>query len=237
LADDLSGLGRLADEATTLATRATVLERLGTLHALADESATARELIGEAEQLYEELGLERQLVYLRFFTSGQLAELEADVDEAVRVYREGCALLESIGETAALSGLQARLAYVLAGVGRYEEAEELTLRSEELGDPDDLIAQSSWRTARARSIAQRGRLLDAERLAREAFSLAGDNSAARGEALEALSETLALAERRTEAAAEAGRAKEIYEQKGDRPSARRVTATLDRLAEQAAPSA
>jgi tetratricopeptide (TPR) repeat protein len=227
----LRRLGRLADEATTLAIKATVLERLGTLHALADHSVTARELIAEAKQLYDELGLERQLVYLRFFTSGQLAELDGDVDEAVRVYREGCALLESIGETAALSTLQARLAYVLGSVGRYEEAEELTLRSEELGDPDDLITQSSWRTARARAIATRGRLSDAERLACDAFSFAGDNVAARGEALETLSETLALAERYAEAAAEARRAKEIYEQKGDRPSARRVSAALERLAE------
>jgi class 3 adenylate cyclase len=233
----LRRLGSLADKATTLATRATVLERLGTLHALTDDAVTARELIAEAKQLYDELGLQRQLVYLRFFTSGQLAELEADVDEAVRLYREGCALLESIGETGALSTLQARLAYALGSVGLYEEAEELTLRSEELGDPDDLITQSSWRTARARAIAHRGRLSDAERLAREAFSLAGDNIAARGEALETLSETLALAERRAEAAAEARRAKEIYEQKGDRPSARRASATLDRLTEQAAPSA
>jgi len=227
----LRRLGRLADEATTLAIKATVLERLGTLHALADHSVTARELIAEAKQLYDELGLEKQLVYLRFFTSGQLAELDGDVDEAVRVYREGCALLESIGETAALSTLQARLAYVLGSVGRYEEAEELTLRSEELGDPDDLITQSSWRTARARAIANRGRLSDAERLACDAFSFAGDNVAARGEALETLSETLALAERYAEAAAEARRAKEIYEQKGDRPSARRVSAALERLAE------
>ena len=217
----------VADEAGTLAARATARQSVGVLEALQGRFDTARALVEEAAHTYEELGLDYQLGYLRAWIDGLLAELAGDTAGAERAYRFGHDLLEGIGENSALSTVQAELADVLCDLGRYDEAVEMTRRSEAIGDPDDLITQAGWRVARARVLARRSELVEAETLAREALAMAGDYVPARGGSYEALAEVLALAGRRDEAEHALSEAVAIYEAKGNLPFVARARERLD----------
>jgi tetratricopeptide (TPR) repeat protein len=225
----LRRLELVAEEAGTLAARATARESLGTLQALQGRFDTARAFVEEAATTYEELGLDYQLAYLRAWTDGAIGELAGDTAEAERAYRWGCEILEGVGETSALSTVQALLASVLCDQGRYGEADELTRRSEAIGDPDDLITQVGWRAARARVLARANELAEAEALAQEALGMAGDYVPGRGRSYEALAEVLALAGRRAEAQEATRNAVELYERKGCMPLATRSRLWLDRL--------
>jgi hypothetical protein len=55
---------------------------------------------------------------------------------------------------------------------RSREALELTRESESLAGEDDITAQIPWREARARILARRGEMADAEKFAREAVAIA-----------------------------------------------------------------
>jgi tetratricopeptide (TPR) repeat protein len=226
----LRRLESLADGASTRAARATLRETVGSLAALDGRFEEARRLVEEAAAAYEDLGLEYQLGYLRAWTDGLLAELASDTVEAERAYRWGHELLEGVGERSALSTVQAQLASVLCDQGRYDEAEELTRSSEAIGDPDDLITQAGWRVARARVLARRSKLSEAEVIAREALAMAGDYVFARGRSYEALAEVLALAGRSRDANEAVREAVAVYEEKGNAPFAQRARGLLDRLA-------
>lgn len=221
-------LERLADGAATLATEATILERIGTLHAVAGRFGKGRALVVEAEATYEELGLGYPLGYLRWFTLGRLAELEGDYDETERIFRSGCAALQAAGEASALSTLLGELSIVLSEQGRYEEAEKLTLQNEALGDPDDQITQCLWRIGRARAIVRRDPAA-AERLAREALGMAGDLVSGRAGSRAALAEAMAASGQQAEAAHLGREVVGIYEAKGNRPLAERARARLEQL--------
>jgi tetratricopeptide (TPR) repeat protein len=221
-------LGRLAENATTIGTEAIILERIGTLHAMAGRIGEGRALVAEAEARYQELGLDYPLGYLRWITDGRLALLEGDYAEAESVYRSGCAALQAAEETSALSTLSADLAIVLCDRGRYREAEALARQSESLGDPDDRVTQCLWRIARARAIVQRD-AGTAEKLSREALALAGDLVSGRAGARAALAEALALSGRQEEAARFARQVVSTYEEKGNRPLADRAGARLEQL--------
>jgi len=77
-----------------------------------------------------------------------------------------------MGEKGYLSTTAALLARAVAAQGRDEEAYELTEVAEEAGAPDDFSTQVGWRGVRARLIAKGGATAEAERLAREAVTLA-----------------------------------------------------------------
>ena len=119
---------------------------------------------------------------------------------------------------------------MLCALGRYDEAEQCSRLSEELGADDDVNAQMLWRQARARALAHRGEDAQAPRLARQALALAEqtDDLNGHGDALMDLAEVLELAgEGRDVATASLRRAQAIYLRKGNLAMAGRAQARLE----------
>jgi ATP/maltotriose-dependent transcriptional regulator MalT len=85
--------------------------------------------------------------------------------------RRGFEVLTELGEQFVRSSIAGLLAQTLVDQSRLEEAEEMTVVAEELSDAEDVDAQVIWRCARARVLAARGRLDEAEVLARAALAL------------------------------------------------------------------
>jgi tetratricopeptide (TPR) repeat protein len=125
-------------------------------------------------------------------------------------------VLAAARETGALSTVAANLASVLYDAGEYEEAERLTYVSEEAGSGDDVVTQVGWRAARAIAVAGRGRLEEAETLARDALARALDTEyfLSITDAYLSLGEVLRLAGRLDEAREAMGEALAIFERKG-----------------------
>jgi ATP/maltotriose-dependent transcriptional regulator MalT len=135
--------------------------------------------------------------------------------------RRGRTILEEMGDRSALSGNAAMLAEAVLAQGRDEEALELTAQSERAAAAEDLPVQVQWRGARAKALARRGEFDAAERLAREAVSLAErtDFLNLHGNALMDLATVLRQGRRLADAAAAAEAANVLYERKGNLVSA------------------
>jgi ATP/maltotriose-dependent transcriptional regulator MalT len=89
--------------------------------------------------------------------------------------------------------------------------------AEELSANDDVVSQMLWRQVRAKLLARRGAHADADRLAREAVSLAEETDMLNfhGRALADLAEVLVLSGRADDGAAQLERALALYERKGN----------------------
>jgi class 3 adenylate cyclase/tetratricopeptide (TPR) repeat protein len=160
---------------------------------------------------------------------GEIALLEGDHEAAATHLREACEALEASGNTGNLSTAAPKLGRALCALGRYDEAELLAQQGRDLGDPEDISTQQTWRQAQALVHSARGHHAEAELLAREAvdLSLRSDSLFYRGNAYSDLAEVLEAAGRRDEASAAFREAIECYERKEVIPLARR---TRDRLA-------
>jgi ATP/maltotriose-dependent transcriptional regulator MalT len=115
--------------------------------------------------------------------------------------------------------------------GRQEEAEELTRECEEAARPNDVHAQIRWRAIRAKVMARKGEFESAEKLAREAVTVAAESDFLNdhADALVDHAEVLRLEGRGAEASSAVGSAVALYEQKGDVVSAAKARAALDEL--------
>ena len=147
---------------------------------------------------------------------------------AERELRASCETLEAIGDRGYLSTAAADLAEALYAQGRYDEAELRIEISKRATATEDVQAQIGWRTVRAKVLARRGRLPEAEALAREALELAKvtDGIGMHAAVLRDLAEVLALAGREREAAAARVEALRLYEKKGAVAAVERVRASL-----------
>jgi tetratricopeptide (TPR) repeat protein len=143
---------------------------LGQLEAMRGNFDRARELYGEAFVTLEELGLPVDAATVSFY-SGRVELLAGDAEAAERDLRDGYDYFSRLGERYLLSSVAGLLAEALANLGRIDEAEALSLETEALSAEDDVDAQTLWRTARARVLAARGELVEAEALARDAVEL------------------------------------------------------------------
>jgi tetratricopeptide (TPR) repeat protein len=162
----------------------------------------------------------------------EIERLAGDPARALEFSKLGCAMLEEAGERSWLStavGFAGQASYEL---GDLDNALEAANRAAELGASDDAITQMVVRQVRAKVLARRGDLEQAERLVREAIELgeAVDMPCGTGEAYEDLGHVLYLAGKTVEAEQAIERAIEIYDAKGavamsDR--ARRALATAD----------
>jgi tetratricopeptide (TPR) repeat protein len=94
--------------------------------------------------------------------------------------------------------------------------------------PEDVDAQVGWRRVRAKLLARRGDVEEAERLAREAMALAArtDYLDLRAHTSADLAEVLRLAGRPQASAAASEEAIRLYEQKGNIVAARRLRRLL-----------
>src|SRR5206468_2854648 len=160
------------------------------------------------------------------------------VAEAVRRCEElagqvrGDRFAELSGDQGFLATTSVELAEVLAGLGRDDEALRLTEVSEAIAAPGDLSAQVGWRRVRARLLARRGSVQEAERLATQAVRLAAGSDwlQGHGDALMDLAEVLASAGRSRGAADAARHAAGLYERKGNLVLAGRARRRLAELA-------
>jgi predicted ATPase/class 3 adenylate cyclase/DNA-binding SARP family transcriptional activator len=209
--------GNLGSEAWTL-------RSLAGLHAMDGRFELARELLGDSNAIFEELGhtLNSSVSHL----DGIVEMLAGDPAAAERRLLEGYRALEEMGDKAFLSTTAAYLAQAVYAQGRDEETRRYAEISEELAARDDLLTQVIWRSARAGYLAGQGRIQEAEELAREAVTMceATDFVNTRADALTSLAEILQQAGRMEEAKAAAAGALALYAQKGNSVAAGKIQA-------------
>jgi tetratricopeptide (TPR) repeat protein len=124
--------------------------------------------------------------------------------------------LAAMGEKARLSSRAALLAAIVYEQGRFDEAVRLAEEADAISAADDIEPQGWSRGVRAKALAQRGRIDEAEREARENVGLAEptDWLLYRGMAWFDLGEVLRLGGRSREAAEAYRSAEMLYEEKG-----------------------
>jgi class 3 adenylate cyclase/tetratricopeptide (TPR) repeat protein len=157
--------------------------------------------------------------------------LAGDPAAAADFGAEGCRLFAELEEQSIFSTAAGKLAQALYALDRLEEADAWASHAAELGASDDALTQTLWREVRAKVLARRGDLAEAELLAREAVAVCEqtDMLDARGDAYADLAEVLSLAGRPQEAAAVLGQALGCYERKGNLVSTQRARARLAEL--------
>jgi tetratricopeptide (TPR) repeat protein len=181
-----------------------------------------------------ELGMEMR----RFGSAmegGQIELLAGDAQAAVERLREGYDGLGRLGETGFRSTVGTLLADALERLGRDDEAEMVLRECEEISQRDDFDPQARLRSVRARILARRGDLVEAERLAREAVAIMAptDYLDNQGHAYVALADVLAARGRADDATQALAEAAALFERKGDVVSAARAHDQLAALRTQA----
>ena len=195
-----------------------LLRTRGQLEAMQGRFDAARDLIAQATTLAEELGLEFMLAGGVAHQAGYVELLAGDAAAAERALRPACEALERMGDWGHLATLAPKLADALyIQSGDDEEAlrlTELAERSSTAGVADEDIG---WRRVRAKLLARRGELEEAERLAREATARAAltDLLDDHAQALADLAEVLRLGGRPEESAMALDEAIHLHEQKGN----------------------
>ena len=204
------------------AAQATALAMLG-------RSAEARATLAEIRGELAERGANVQLAVLTGIESVNAELLAGDPAAAAELAADGCRQLEELDEQAFLSTAAATFAAALYRLDRVDDAAAWADRAAELGASDDMFTQILWRQTSAKVLGRRGRLVEAEKLAREAVAIAEgtDHIDGQGDALADLAEVLVLAGKPAEAAATLEQALARHERKGNLVSAQR---TRERLA-------
>ena len=164
--------------------------------------------------------------------------LAGDPAAAAELGREGCRLLEELGEQSLLSTGAGRLAQTLYALDRLDEADAWASRAQELAASDDAVTQMLSRQVRAKVLARRGEHAAAEPLAREAVAVGEETDMleSQGDAYADLAEVLLLVGKPGEATAALEQAIERYDRKGNVVSAqgaRKRLADLRKTARQA----
>ena len=132
--------------------------------------------------------------------------------------------LEEQGLLGWLSTFAPQLGRDLCKLGRFDEAEPLARRGQEVALAEDLTSQALWRQVQALVHASRGEQTQAETLAREALSILEqtDGLNMQGDALCDLADVLNAAGRDEEGTAALTEALDRYERKRNVPMARQV---------------
>jgi predicted ATPase/class 3 adenylate cyclase len=191
----------------------------------------ARELIARARSLLQEVALTVWMAGPLAQFAGWVEWLAGDPAAAEREFRAGYETLSDIGEMAWLSTVVALLAEAVYAQGRYDEAEALAQVSEKASEAEDTYSQVAWRGVRAKVLGRRGRVAQAERLARDAVNLveATDFLPLQWHALMSSGEVLYLIGRAEEARPLVERAVQLAEKKGNLVGARRARDLLETM--------
>ena len=202
---------------------------IGNLKAMVGRFDEARAGYGHSRAIGEEFGLTSWLAALPLY-SGPTELLAGEPEAAERELRAGYDALIEMGDMGRLSTAAAFLAQAVYAQGRHEDAEYLTGVGEGAATPDDVLSHIAWRSVRAKALAQKGELPQAEVLAQEAVALAEETDGLNlhGDALLDLAEVLRAADRESDAVAAAERALSLYERKRNLVSAARARAVLER---------
>jgi class 3 adenylate cyclase/tetratricopeptide (TPR) repeat protein len=157
--------------------------------------------------------------------------LAGDPEAAAAAGEASCRMREELGRWAELSTAAGGLALVYCELDRLDDAERWAARAEELGAADDAITQMLWRQARARVLARRGRLEEAEQLAREAVAIGEqtEDLDSKAQTRADLGDVLALAGRPKDAAAAIEEAVTRFEAKENVVRARQMRKRLAEL--------
>jgi class 3 adenylate cyclase/tetratricopeptide (TPR) repeat protein len=202
---------------------------LAQLRAMRGEFDEARELYQRSRAILEDLG-ERVLAASRSVDSARVEMMAEDPEAAERQLRRDYESLDALGERYYLAGVAGLLAHALYLQGEYDEALEYTRVSEEWGE-EDAEDQAMWRRARAKVLARKGLLPEAEAIVREAVKLVEqtDSPVLQANTLMDLAEVLRMAGARAEAVMHVQEALRLFERKGSLVSAERAVRALDEL--------
>jgi class 3 adenylate cyclase len=211
----------LLDEAEDLAGEANVRAFLAGLEAMRGGFDKALELLGRARAVFEELGQMTEVGRLCGPLESAVHLLAGDTAAAERALRESCAIVSGLRDRSPLATQAAELAETLYRQGRIAEAEQCTHIAEDQAASDDVGAQFSWRSVRAKILALEGDAAEGETLAREAVVLAGQTDALnqRAKILLDLAEIVRRRGRLRDASSIAEQAVELYERKGNESAA------------------
>jgi len=207
------------------ASEANLLVWLGGLEAMRGHFSEARELVGRAEQRYEQLGLGAEN-YLRL--RGAVEMFAGSPDVAEEALRRSCTMLQQYEQVQVLATRAAELADALYEQGRYDEAETWIRVARESAGSDDLDATFAWRYVHARILTRLGAIDEAELHARGALDVMARTDALNrhADALLALAAIRRAQGRDDEALENIHAALRLYEQKGNLVSAGRAKTML-----------
>ncbi len=202
-------------------------DHLALLYAFAGRDEDAEQAMERSRRVRMELGQEIDYAVLSFDLTW-IALLAGRPERAEPELRAAAEVLEAAGEHGYLSGVAMLLAEVLYRLGRDEEAEEWTRRSEQAAAPEDVEGQALWRSTRAKVLARRAEAEQALRLSAEAIEWARKTDFLQliGDCLADRAEVLRLLGRSDEARPLLEEALAVYERKGIVPSIERMRALL-----------
>jgi class 3 adenylate cyclase/tetratricopeptide (TPR) repeat protein len=205
----------------------------GCLEGLGGNLDTGIAAVARARSRYAELGM-RAVYGGSANPQAELEILAGDPVAAENTLQEALAELEQLGDRSYRSTILTQLAEALYEQGRLEAAGDVLAEAESVSAPDDAINIAWLPTLRAKLLAARGRLGEAESLAREGVVkslLLEGHLKQMAYAHEALAAVLRLAGRNDEARQEAERALELYERKEIAPAVEQVRSFLAELVE------
>jgi tetratricopeptide (TPR) repeat protein len=191
------------------------------LEAMSGRLDEARTHIAETRALARDLGLIWQ-AGVQELLSGYVELLAGDPVAAERDMRTAARVFREIGEGWFLSTVAVDLPRAVYEQGRYDDAMALLDDIDEVPAPTDREWQIKRTGVPARLLARRGRLDEAEQLARQGVALGADCEfvGLHADVLLDLAEVLRLAGRAAEAEAARDEAVSLYERKGNLAAAR-----------------
>ena len=219
----------LAEVGSQRTGEAVILNHLAGLSAMQGQVARAHELLTRGRAIFDDLGATMTSAVTH--PASFVAMLTGDAAAAEAHLRRDYDSLQRMGEKGYLATTAAFLAQAIAAQGRYDEAERFIAVSREAAAGEDFSAQMVSQALSARILATRGRLAEAEELARAAVALAErtDFLNQHADALLELAHVLTAAARVPEARAGVGAALDLYTRKGNLLAAERASQRLERL--------
>lgn len=207
-----------------------LLAALGLSLAMAGSFAASREANERGLSIAMELGAEWREHSVRMYAAVALL-VEGDAKAAEAVVRPAVEGLQRMGDHATLASAAALLAESLWRLDRADDAMLATVLSEGVTGEDDLAAEMGWRGVRAKILADRGDVREAETLARASAEMGANSEFLlfTGWAYEDLAYVLAAAGKLDDAEAARATARVAYERKGSVASIARLERTADVL--------
>jgi hypothetical protein len=151
------------------------------------------------------------------YAEGLIEMLAGKPARAAQAYRRGIEIARAIGDADHADVHAVRLAEALCLIGRGEEAAEAVRAVPPPPENGSLSSSARWRLARARVLALKGELAEAESHARVATALVASTDLLnlRGDVMLVLADVLGAQARSVESAAALGEAVRLYERKGN----------------------
>ena len=194
------------------------------LEALGGEFDAARDAVERARHTYIELWQPVTAAVSCDQIGGLVEMLAGEYEAAEGIFRGSAEEFRQRGEWAHLTNRASELAEALYAQERYKEADEWTRVALEHSDSDDISAEFTWRSIRAKVLAQAGNHDAAEELISRALTLVDLTDCLNQRANVRLdhASVLQLAGRGDAAADAASAAGSLYEEKGNTISAERA---------------